>query len=472
MTAAGPGRTPVRPDPAGPDGPVRVVVLTDTDSYVKWGAALASALPGHWRTELVVARSAARPSPAQLSDALSGTSWAGQTPRTVSMEDLRDLLTIERPDVLVLAARGYTVEAAMSLVENEPHRPVLVTGLPGVGIPVLPYGLGFRRAADVFVVHSRREVREFTHAAARLGLPARFALARLPYLPEPGAATIRCDDGPVVFAAQALVPAARADRVHLVDRLAEAARARPDREVVIKVRAMPGEAQTHHEQVPLGELVEALPDRPANLVVRAGPMREALQGASALVTVSSTALLEAVAAGVPVLALDDYGIGVEQINVVLQDSGVVGSTRDLVAGRFAAPRPGWLADNYFHDPGEDTWLARVQDLLAVRACSGLPPFLENTGLIDRRVRRLMYRHFAFSDGAGTGLSGGAQRVVVDTALWLNQRRSGVARLLWRSPRGARAVAFAQENTEQTRVAAADASSGPGPDRPGGPAARC
>lgn len=438
--------------------PTRAVVLTDTDSYVKWGAALASQFPAAWDVELLIARSSAVPSPRQIADGLAGTRFAGTVPRIVGLADLRRMLGAEGPDVVLLAARGYTVQAAVSVLPNVPTRPVIVTGLPGVGVPVLPYGLGFRRSADVFVVHSRREVREFTHAAQRLGHQPRFELATLPYLrhqvDEPAQR-----DGRIVFAAQALVPATRRERVWLVERLADVARAHPTRPVVVKIRALPGETQTHHEQVSFQTLVEELADRPDNLVVEAGPMQDQLARAGGFVTVSSTALLEAIAAGVPAMALEDFGVGVSQINLALEGSGLIGDTNDLVALKFAEPQQRWLVDNYFHDPAEDTWLDRVHDLLAQRSEGRLDPYPSMPGAWRNGFRNMLYRNFSFVDGSEHGpVRSAAERAVVGSALWLTQRRSWLMRTFWPSPHGAKAREFARQNSASAPLADADHAS--------------
>ncbi|WP_286690391.1 DUF6716 putative glycosyltransferase [Aeromicrobium sp. REDSEA-S38_B2] len=230
-------------------------------------------------------------------------------------------------------------------------------------------------------------------------------------------------------------------------RLADAARAHPDREVVVKVRARRGEAQTHHEQVPLEDLVESLDDRPANLVVRTGPMHEHLERAGAFVTVSSTALLEAVACGVPAVALDDFGVGVEQINLALQGSGLLGSLDDVVAGRFAHADPAWCVDNYFHDPSEDTWVERVRGLVEQRRSDGLPAYPELPGSWRDGFRRILYRHFAFTDGTErTTLLATVEHRVAGAALWLTQRRGRLLRLVRPDVRGGAAQTFAAENS--------------------------
>lgn len=418
----------------------RVLVVTDSDSYVKYGAALAGQLPKDWGALLVVARSSALPSARQMADALDGTRFEGDTVGVVGLGDLARLLQEWRPDVVLLAARGYTVQATVSLVENTPHRPVLVSGLAGIAVPVLPYGLGFRRSVDVFVVHSRRELREFPVASRRLSVPLRYELATMPFVERlPVAArTDAMRAGPaeeprdrIVFAAQAQVPSGRRDRAHLLDRLAETARAHPHLSVVVKVRAQEGEEQTHHEQVSYAELMAERDDLPPNLVVESGSMRAQLRRAVGLVTVSSTAVLEAIAADVPVVALDDYGVGAAQINLVLRGSGLLAGSETLVAGHFRRPDPGWLEDNYFHDPAEDTWVARVEELLAQRAAGGLPPYREVPAGWMNRLRRLLYRHFAFAP-EDPGLVRELERRFLVAAQWVNRRRWHLTHLLRRT----------------------------------------
>ncbi len=429
-------------DPAARPRP-RVLVVTDSDSYVKYGAALAGRLPKDWGALLVVARSSALPSPRQLADALEGTRFEDDVVPVVGLGDLTRLLADWRPDVVLLTARGYTVQAAVSVVANVPDRPVLVSGLAGIAVPVLPYGLGFRRSVDVFVVHSRRELREFAVASRRLSVPLGFELATMPFVDRApvanGTDAMRAPrpEEPrdrIVFAAQAQVPSGRRDRVHLLDRLVETARAHPHLQVVVKVRAQEGEAQTHHEQVSYPDLLAerraAGEDLPPNLVVEAGSMRAQLRRAVGLVTVSSTAVLEAIAADVPVIALTDYGVGAAQINVVLKGSGLLAGSEELVAGRFRRPDEAWLQDNYFHDPDQDTWVARVEELLEQRTSLGLLPYREAPASWMNRLRRLMYRHFAFAP-EDPGLVRELERRFLVVAQWVNRRRWHLTRLLRR-----------------------------------------
>ena len=80
---------------------------------------------------------------------------------------------------------------------------------------------------------------------------------------------------------------------------------------MVEVRALAGEQQTHAEEQPYAALWAALIEagrvRPGDVRFAAGAMRTALGRASSLVTVSSTAALEAIDSGVPVVVLSDFG---------------------------------------------------------------------------------------------------------------------------------------------------------------------
>lgn len=400
----------------------RALFVTDSDSYVKWGAALAGQAPKDWTARLVVTRGNARPSDRQIASALDGTRFTVDDAEVVDRTGLLDIVAGWRPDVVILAARGLTVATILRLLPDGPGRPVVVSGLAGISIPVLSPGLRLRESVDVFVVHSRRERREFGEAARALGIDHRFELATIPFL-----ATVPRGAVPdrIVFAAQAIVPASRSDRVRMLRCLVETARAHPELLIVIKVRARHGEPQTHIEQFPYEDLIDELIDAgepiPSNLAVEDGSMAWHLSRAVGLATISSTAVLEAVAAGVPALALTDFGVGPQQINVVLVGSGLLAPSEQLVAGAFRTPAAEWLDDNYLHDPRDNTWLAAVEELLDVRATSGLPPLRLPGWSPGRRVRSAVYGRLAFVRDPGRRPDL-LQRTFVVVGFWEHRRR--------------------------------------------------
>ncbi|MDM7831992.1 DUF6716 putative glycosyltransferase [Cellulomonas edaphi] len=335
--------------------PASVLAVADSDSYLKWAAATLDRLDGIPRRELVVLRTPVRPDDRQTTAALAGTSWAGGVLDDHSVLGLAARLRRTRPDVVLVATTGPAAEVVIRAVAALPYRPVVVTGLPGMSIPATERALRFRAGADVFVVHSRHERARFAVAARSAGVAPVWAVNRLPFLHGQAGARPSPDPGPlrrVVFAPQAKFPVTPAERIAVLRSLAALARSRPDLDVLVKLRAEAGQAQTHDEPHPYDTLWRALaPDAPVKLVT--GPLAPHLTPGTALVTVSSTAVLEALAVGLRALVLADFGVGDENLTTVYQDSGLLGTLRDLEAGRFSAADPGWLDDNYLHaEPDE------------------------------------------------------------------------------------------------------------------------
>lgn len=362
------------------------LTLADTDSYVKWGAALLYSAPADWDRQLVVLATPMLPSAAQLDAALAGIGPDGHPP-IFDLSAFIVRLKETRPDVILLSLIGPTIKVVIRAIRGiEGYRPVVISGLPGISIPASTKAIAHRAQVDLIVLHSHREVREFSALAKEIGYRQRFALATLPFLIE-GSHHRQAGRGDIVFAAQAKVPEHRIDRITLLRWLAETAKHFPTSRVVIKVRAVAGEAQTHAEFYDYPSLLKELPAVPPNLIVAGGPMAEWLQEAAALVTVSSTAAIEAVALGVPALIIDDFGVTPELINTVFEESGLLGSSKDLVAGRFKQPTPEWKRDNYFHGAAEDDWVAQVEALIALRDAGELPLKALQQGRFGGRLRR-------------------------------------------------------------------------------------
>lgn len=358
---------------------LRIVAIADTDSYVKWAAALLGGVADRWDATLLVLETPLVVSAPQLGAALRGSGLDRDRVERVTYDALAARLSELRADVVVLGARGPLVRVLARDVAALAPRPVVVTGLPGISIPATRKAVVYRLQCDLFVVHSRRELREFAALSARTGYAHHYALATLPFARGAAVAGTSARDAhgttggtDLVFAPQAKVPADRSDRLGIARLLVRAAAADPSRRVVVKLRAASGEHQTHLEQDGYPELLASLGPLPPNLVTSTGPMGEALSTAEGLVTVSSTAAIEAVARGIPVIALDTYGVSPQLINETLADADLLASEDDVVGRRFRHPDPEWLDDNYFHDPTEDDWTDRVEELVAARAAGMLP----------------------------------------------------------------------------------------------------
>ena len=379
---------------------MRFIAIADSDSYLKWAAAFLGALPSATERELILVETPVLPSEAQRAAALA---VGGVDPDRLLCLPLHEVLAVLRrdpPDAVLVALRGPVAAVLIRLTAELAVRPVIVTGLPGISIPATRKALAFRRQADLFVLHSRREIRGFTRLSRENGWTHRFALATLPFVEQHTGAG--GDD--LVFAAQAVVPRAREEREQLLEILLDAARADPSRRVVIKVRAVAGERQTHDEDASFPELLEeareAGVDIPGNLVVSTAPMSAALDGAQGLLTVSSTAAIEAIARGIPVIALDTFGVSDQLINPVFEGSGLFGDAEAVARRRFRHPDPTWLADNYFHAVESDDVAGQLQALVAARR-QGVLPAHEPARRAGGRLRLAWDRKRTFSDADRT-----------------------------------------------------------------------
>jgi hypothetical protein len=442
---------------------LRVLAVAESDSYLKWAVSLVAQLPDRSGTELVVASSPIRPSPAQRVAALAGTASAGHVPPVLSPVQLRRRVERERPDAVLLACTGPSAHAYQEALSRGSHRPVLISGIPGIALPARRRAWDYRGAIDLFVVHSHREVEEYDRVRALTGRTGRVALATLPFLATaaPGATTsapaatagpaadlVTAPDGGkgapeakiglgggesgrdrVLFATQAKVPVGREERIAILLALAELAAARPDLRVVVKTRGLSGEFHTHHEPHHYADLwrglvAEGRVGSADTLEFAAGSMAEHLRRAVALVTVSSTAVLEAMALDRPVLLIDEFGVGDELINPVFVGSGCLGGLDALRTADFRHPQKRWLMENYFHPASDDTWIADLDELVTIARAGGLPPIA--AGLDPARSPRRRRRDRLRLTPAGSALVRARHRV----KKWL---RVGPRRLVRRLP---------------------------------------
>lgn len=381
-----------------------VVALADSDSYLKWAAATLDRVMPDAERRIIVVANPVMPSVAQRAAAVAATTWSEHDVAVMHADAAVELIRLLQVDVVLVAMRGPTAAVLLALLTALPRRPVLVSGVPGIALPARRKALVYRAQADLMLVHSHHERSRFDELDRVEGMQHRFGLTTLPFLdrrPTVG------DD--VVLAAQALVPVSRDERQHLVSGFVAAAQRHPERRFVLKVRAQRGEQQTHDERWPLDELLEPK-TTPDNLVVLAGPMSAALDRAGALVSVSSTALIEAVARGVPALVIDDYGVGDEWLNGIFVGSGLLGSTDDLIDSRFRTADPGWAQQNYLHDPADDDARAMLDELIEQRLRGELATRVSRRATSGGSLRRAWDRRTALGRFDGRPL--GAVSLVV------------------------------------------------------------
>lgn len=360
-----------------------LVGVAETDSYLKWAAGTLAGLATVYRCELVLLEGPLSPSARQVAEALRGTPWEGSAPLVrTGLRELRRRLRSVEPAAVLLACTGPTVELVSVMLGR--RRPVVASGLPGIALPVTDRALLYRRATDVLVAHSLAERERYLARRDELGLSFRVALTHLPYAVQSAQRPTRRGDR-VVFAAQPTVPANKRERVQLLRALVAAAGpATP----VVKLRATRGEALTHHEPFPYERLASenGLTDR---LDFCYGSVADVLPVARCLVTVSSSAAVEAIAAGVPVLIADDWGVDEKLLNAAFRGSGLIGSITARGLDGATHPDPTWMHRNYFHRVELDDLTMHLGEAIAERRLvrAHRPVRTANLGRVARAVVR-------------------------------------------------------------------------------------
>ncbi|WP_338672386.1 DUF6716 putative glycosyltransferase [Streptomyces sp. SCSIO 30461] len=390
---------------------LRVVVLADSDTRWKWGALTARRLTGNdvALTGLLL-RGRATPTARQLAEVGVDADALREVTGAEFLRAVRD----EGYDLVVLALVGGGVQAMLHGLGalRLTRRPVLVTGYVGVVYEKLADGLLLRHGADVVLANSRYDAERFRGVYEGAGADVSAVTeAALPFL---GGAPYAAEEGrdTVVFAAQPSVPETRAERMYLLRRLTEHARRHPHREVLLKLRSRPGEHTTHLEELPYQKLVDKLPGGglPPNVRLVYGNMGEVLDRTDLLVTVSSTAALEALHRRIPTAILSDFGVREAHGNHHFLGSGLLTSWDALDAGHRPEPDERWLARQGVAADGTygtafDAARARVAELLARPELPPTAPYY-TTATAPGYLPGILARHRLAPDG--TPLSGAAQ----------------------------------------------------------------
>ncbi|MGW4887042.1 DUF6716 putative glycosyltransferase [Streptomyces murinus] len=363
--------------PASATKSLRVAVLADSDTRWKWGALTARRLTpaaAEVRLDGYLLRGRATPTARQLQE----VGVRADSLSEVTGVEFLHAMSQEPYDILVLALVGGGVQAMLHGLRGAwgtGPRPVVVTGYVGVVYEKLADGLLLRHGADLVLANSRHDADRFRAVYEGVGADASSVTeVALPFL---GGAPYSGEHDPytVVFAAQPSVPDNRRDRTYLLDRLIRHARTHPEREVLLKLRSKPGEHTTHIEELPYQKLVQGK-DVPGNFRLVYGHMGEVLDRTDLLVTVSSTAALEALHRRVPTVVLTDLGVREALGNHHFTGSGCLASWDQLDAGHRPAPDEEWVARQGVATDGSyetafDAARERIATLLD--RAGGLPP---------------------------------------------------------------------------------------------------
>jgi hypothetical protein len=361
--------------------------------------------------------------PSDIRHAISDGQLADYSGGAVAYLPWTELVTASlHVDVVVLAMHGPLVRRfchdlfdAVELTDTVP--PVTISGWVGVIIEKIIAGYLDRYATDIVAVNSQTNLATFKAVARSLDLPAdNLVLSGLPLLSgQRGEVPIDTPIKTVMFADQPTVPQARADRLYIYQRLLAYAQAHPDRQVVLKPRHRIGE-DTFHRMKFHPEVLLSGVRKPPNFSIDYTPIADRLADLDLMLTVSSTAALESVGAGVRTALIADLDVREQLGNHIFLDSGLLRTFDQLERDDIGVPAKSWFED-YFFDTGGVTPAQLLADRaleLAQRADRGRPPAWQ-TALFASQHELSTYRNQAADGPPVMGDRAGRVRAV---AQWL------------------------------------------------------
>ena len=332
--------------------PTRTAILVAAfDSQLKWAGTIRRALESKgFACRTIV--------PSDIRHAISDTQVADCGAEAVAYLPWADLVSGSlSADVVVLAIQGPQVRRfchdMFDLVElTGAVPPVMITGWVGVIIEKIVAGYLERFATDIVAVNSRSDLATFEKVARSLQLPTdNLLLSGLPLLSgENHEAPVDTPIRTVMFADQPTVPQTREDRLYVYQRLLSYARAHPDREVVLKPRHRIGE-DTFHRMKFHPEVLLSGVRRPPNFSIDYTPISDRLADLDLMLTVSSTAALEAVGAGVRTAFIADLDVREQLGNHIFLESGLLRTFDQLEKDDIGAPAQSWVEDYFFDKAG-------------------------------------------------------------------------------------------------------------------------
>jgi hypothetical protein len=343
--------------------PTRTAILVAAfDSQLKWAGTIRSALESKgFACRTII--------PSDIRHAISDSQRADNGGGAVAYMRWTDLLTASlNADVVVLAIQGPQVRRfchdMFDLVElTGVAPPVTITGWVGVIIEKIVAGYLERYPTDIVAVNSRSDLATFEKVAHSLQLPTdNLLLSGLPLLSgEYREAPVDAPIKTVMFADQPTVPQTREDRLYLYHRLLAYARTHPERDVVLKPRHRIGEDTFHRMKFHPEALLSGV-RRPPNFSIDYTPISDRLGNLDLMLTVSSTAALEAAGSGVRTAFIADLDVREQLGNHIFLDSGLLRTFDQLEEDDIGVPAGSWIEDYFF-----DTAGIRPAEKLAERA---------------------------------------------------------------------------------------------------------
>ena len=309
----------------------------------------------------------------QISDEQIQTILGGPALHVLSIDETLNVLKVSGYDWVILCAENTSCRRFFQILQNSEFplgRPLIATIYPGILFRHHYDGFSARMPADLVILNSSKDRQCFDSLRGTYGdfLDNSFNLGPVTVL---GSETFEFnrDRNLVIFFDQPSVPKTREEKFHIFEELSRLSVQHPNLEFCVKLRVSPKDATLHKggqgTLAYLNEFNRKLPPgrRPLKLVD--GSPRALIARSKLVLSVSSTALVEAIACGCPAMAIADFGIDEDYGVSYFVGSGISGLLENLDLADPPGVAVSWMAENVGNPDRRATVLAeRLAEELA------------------------------------------------------------------------------------------------------------
>lgn len=331
----------------------------------------------------------------------------GCTPLQTNIEDLCNPAFLAGYDGIFLGAGGEELLAGFrNLSKAFQHlgsqRPVIVTGFPGIVDAGRTAGMLFRCPSDIVLLPAPAQLSIYRFEMALLGKHTGNALLYgMPSLPASSVHQVSSEKtNRILFIDQSAIPSSASERKELVKQLIRLLNVHEEAEIWIRERVRDGETSIHEaaDGTKLSTVVADLRfDFPsvARIRIKDEPLHALFHHVDGAISVSSTGLVEALAAGLPVASLKTFSHMPEYGNGFFRKSGLQVSIDQILEARWPIADSQWVKSNVLsplQSAGPDNLTGQQRLVNRLRALLTAPrtklPNSVNHGYLARRIARL------------------------------------------------------------------------------------
>ncbi|WP_413786830.1 DUF6716 putative glycosyltransferase [Psychrobacter sp. NC44] len=285
-----------------------ILIISDTDSRIKWSRMLAESLSNYYSTSSV------------------RFMYRGNESYDFSILDSKKSWNkLQDANILIIALGGGANHKYIRRVRDIfelskfSRRPIIITGYNGITDPYNIHSLNCRLGSDIVCVNTLFDYEVFNDYLKKLDYK-QSPIHLLGFLQNTSTATIKFFakyepyERKVVFIVQPDVPKSLTERFYIIEKLVELAKKYPSWGIFIKARSQVGENNVTHQESHHYEIIYKLFKQLDNIHFIYGdmlPILDSLENTDLVLSIGSTVIMHCLKRGIHVGVISDFGVRVD-----------------------------------------------------------------------------------------------------------------------------------------------------------------